>query len=89
MEDSNVLYQDTVNVYRELLKADKEVNVELFLDPTGGHGLGGDVKTIGRYRKYEDFLLRYLGEGGSEDADEDADDDHDEDDGDGAETGEL
>ncbi len=63
MEDSNVLYQDTVRVYRELLKADKEVNVELFLDPTGGHGLGGDVKTIGRYRKYEDFLLRHLGKG--------------------------
>ncbi len=63
MEDSNVLYQDTVNVYRELLKAGKEVNVELFLDPTGNHGLGGDVKTIGRYRKYEDFLVRYLGEG--------------------------
>ncbi|MCL4222505.1 MAG: prolyl oligopeptidase family serine peptidase [Phycisphaerales bacterium] len=63
MEDSNVLYQDTVRVYRELLKAGKEVNVELFLDPTGGHGLGGDVKTLGRFRKYEDFLLRYLGEG--------------------------
>lgn len=75
MEDSNVLYQDTVNVYRELLKAEKEVNVELFLDPTGGHGLGGDVKTINRYRKYEDFLLRYLGEGSaheSDDADEEA-----------------
>ncbi len=63
MEDDNVLYQDTVRVYRELLKAGKEVNVELFLDPTGGHGLGGDVKTLGRFRKYEDFLLRYLGEG--------------------------
>ena len=63
MEDSNVLYQDTVRVYRELLKAGKEVNVELFLDPTGNHGLGGDVKTLGRFRKYEDFLLRYLGEG--------------------------
>jgi dipeptidyl aminopeptidase/acylaminoacyl peptidase len=63
VEDSNVLYQDTVRVYRELLKANKEVLVELFLDPTGGHGLGGDVKTIGRYRKYEDFLLRHLGKG--------------------------
>lgn len=63
VEDSNVLYQDTVRVYRELLKADKEVNVELFIDPTGGHGLDGDVKTIGRYRKYEDFLIRHLGEG--------------------------
>jgi dipeptidyl-peptidase-4 len=63
VEDSNVLYQDTVRVYRELLKADKEVNVELFIDPTGGHGLDGDVKAIGRYRKYEDFLIRHLGEG--------------------------
>lgn len=63
VEDSNVLYQDTMRVYRELLKADKEVLVELFIDPTGGHGLGGDVKTIGRYRKYEDFLVRNLGTG--------------------------
>src|SRR5436305_13085310 len=63
MEDSNVLYQDTVRVYRELLKAGKETLVELFLDPTGGHGLGGDIKTVARFRKYEDFLQRYLGEG--------------------------
>ncbi|MCK5942440.1 MAG: S9 family peptidase, partial [Planctomycetes bacterium] len=61
MEDSNVLYQDTVRVYRELLKADKETLVELFLDPTGGHGLGGDVTTLRRYRKYEEFLTRNLG----------------------------
>jgi dipeptidyl aminopeptidase/acylaminoacyl peptidase len=63
MEDSNVLYQDTVRVYRELLKAGKETLVELFLDPTGGHSLGGDVKRLGRYRKYEEFLLRTLGHG--------------------------
>ena len=63
MEDSNVLYQDTVRVYRELLKAGKETLVELFLDPTGGHGLGGDVKTLGRYKKYEEFLVRCMGEG--------------------------
>ena len=63
MEDSNVLYQDTVRVYRELLKADKETLVELFLDPTGGHGLGGDITTLRRYRKYEEFLVRHLGEG--------------------------
>lgn len=61
MEDANVLFQDTVAVYRELLKAGKEAHVDLFLDPTGGHGLGGDVKTINRYRKYEEFLLRTLG----------------------------
>ncbi len=63
MEDSNVLYQDTVRVYRELLKAGKETLVELFLDPSGGHGLGGDVKRLGRSRKYEEFLVRTLGEG--------------------------
>ena len=63
MEDTNVLFQDTVAIYRELLKAGKETNVELFLDPTGGHGLGGDVKTLNRMRKYEEFLLRTLGEG--------------------------
>ncbi|MFQ5653582.1 MAG: prolyl oligopeptidase family serine peptidase [Planctomycetota bacterium] len=63
MEDSNVLYQDTVRVYRELLKAGKETLVELFLDPTGGHGLGGDIKRLGRFRKYEEFLLRVVGKG--------------------------
>lgn len=63
MEDSNVLYQDTVRVYRELLKAGKETLVELFLDPTGGHGLGGDVKRLGKARKYEEFFVRVLGEG--------------------------
>ncbi len=61
VEDSNVLYQDTVAVYRALLAAGKETLVELFLDPTGGHGLGGDVKTLNRYRKYEAFLLQHLG----------------------------
>ncbi|MEC9094552.1 MAG: prolyl oligopeptidase family serine peptidase [Planctomycetota bacterium] len=61
MEDSNVLYQDTVRVYRELIKTGKETLVELFLDPTGGHGLGGDVKRLGKYRKYEEFLVRTLG----------------------------
>jgi len=63
MEDSNVLFQDTVRVYRELIKAGKETLVELFLDPTGGHGLGGDVKNFSLYRKYEEFLLRTVGSG--------------------------
>ncbi len=35
--------------------------VELFLDPTGNHGLGGDVKRLAKYRKYEEFLVRTLG----------------------------
>jgi dipeptidyl aminopeptidase/acylaminoacyl peptidase len=63
MEDPNVLYQDTVRVYRELLKAGKETLVELFLDPSGHHGLGGDVTPLALHRKYEDFLVRYLGTG--------------------------
>jgi len=63
MEDSNVLYQDTVRMYRELIKAGKETLVELFLDPTGGHGLGGDIKNLSRFRKYEEFLLRTVGSG--------------------------
>ena len=58
MEDSNVLYQDTVRVYAELLDAGKETLVELFVDPSGGHGLGGHVKRLARFRKYEEFLLR-------------------------------
>jgi dipeptidyl aminopeptidase/acylaminoacyl peptidase len=63
MEDPNVLYQDTVRVYRELLKAGKETQVELFLDPTGGHGLGGDIDKLAKARKYEEFFVRHLGEG--------------------------
>ena len=63
MEDTNVLFQDTVAVYRALLQADKETLVDLFLDPTGAHGLGGDVKRLGRMRKYEEFLLRTIGPG--------------------------
>ena len=61
MEDSNVLYQDTVRVYRELLKAGKGTQVELFLDPTGGHGLGGDIDRLQKAKKYEEFLVRTLG----------------------------
>ena len=61
LEASNMLYQDTVRVYAELLDAGKETLVELFLDPSGGHGLGGQVKSLNRYRKYEEFLLRCLG----------------------------
>jgi len=31
------------------------------LDPTGGHGLGGDIKTKERFQIYESFLLRRWG----------------------------
>lgn len=61
MQDPNVLYQDTVNVYRVLLESGKEALVDLFLDPDGEHGMGGAVKTAGWHRKYEAFWLRHLG----------------------------
>lgn len=61
MQDPNVLYQDTVNVYRELLDSGKESLVELFLDPDGVHALGGVVKPAGWHRKYEAFWIRNLG----------------------------
>lgn len=61
MEDTNVLAQDTIKVYRELLKAGKGPQVELVLDPTGGHGLGGDIKAKERFRIYEGFLRRRWG----------------------------
>jgi len=62
MQDPNVLYQDTVNVYRELLDAGKDALVELYLDPDGVHGLGGTVKPAGLHRKYEAFWLQHLGQ---------------------------
>jgi dipeptidyl aminopeptidase/acylaminoacyl peptidase len=61
MEDTNVLFQDTIKVYQELLKAGKGPLVELVVDPTGGHGLGGDIKTKDRYAIYEGFLRRMWG----------------------------
>jgi dipeptidyl-peptidase 4 len=61
LEDTNVLAQDTIHVYQELLKADKGPLVELVLDPTGTHGLGGDIKTKARYAIYAGFLTRRWG----------------------------
>ncbi len=61
LEDTNVLAQDTIKVYRELLQAGKGPLVELVLDPTGGHGLGGDIKGKDRFLMYEAFILRRWG----------------------------
>lgn len=61
VEDTNVLYQDTIKVYQALLQANKGPIVELVIDPTGGHGLGGDINTLNRYKIYESFLLRHWG----------------------------
>jgi len=63
MQDPNVLYQDTVNVYRALLENGKEQLVDLFLDPDGEHGLGGTVKAKAWHKKYETFFVQHLGEG--------------------------
>lgn len=65
MMDSNVLYQDTVHIYREFLRAGKETLVDLFLDPEGGHGLGGLIKSKAKYKKYETWFLEHLGKPGA------------------------
>jgi dipeptidyl aminopeptidase/acylaminoacyl peptidase len=62
MQDPNVLYQDTVNVYRALLDSGKDALVDLYLDPDGVHGMGGTVKPVNLHRKFEAFWLRNLGE---------------------------
>jgi dipeptidyl-peptidase 4 len=61
MQDQNVLFQDTLNIYSELLKAGKETLVELFVDPEGGHGLRGIVPGKSVYKKFESWFLRHLG----------------------------
>jgi len=61
MEDTNVLFQDTVKVYRKLLQYGKGPLVELALDPTGGHGMGGDMSNRDRHAIYLAFLLKHWG----------------------------
>jgi dipeptidyl aminopeptidase/acylaminoacyl peptidase len=61
MEDTNVLFQDTVKVYRKLLQYGRGPLVELALDPTGGHGMGGDMDTRDRHAIYLGFIDRWWG----------------------------
>lgn len=61
MEDTNVLFQDTVKVYRKLQQYGKGPLVELALDPTGVHGLGGDIDTHDRHAIYLAFLNKWWG----------------------------
>ncbi|CAN5449491.1 hypothetical protein BH11ARM2_BH11ARM2_35190 [soil metagenome] len=61
MEDDNVMFQDTVKVYRKLLQYGKGPLVELALDPTGNHGMGGDMDTRDRHAIYLSFLNRWWG----------------------------
>jgi dipeptidyl aminopeptidase/acylaminoacyl peptidase len=62
VEDTNVLFQDTISVYRQLLQFGKGHLVELAIDPTGGHGMGGDMSTRDRKAIYVNFLLRHFGQ---------------------------
>lgn len=59
IEDTNVLFQDTIHVYQKLLQAGKGPLVELALDPTGGHGMGGDMNTRDRHAIYLAFILKH------------------------------
>lgn len=61
VEDTNVLYQHTMNVYRVLLQYGKGPLVELSIDPTGGHGMGGDMNTKDRHAIYLAFVMRHWG----------------------------
>jgi len=62
MVDPNVLYQDTVNMYRAFLEAGKESLVDLFLDPEGKHGLGGVVKNKSTFKKFSTWFYKHLGD---------------------------
>jgi dipeptidyl-peptidase-4 len=63
-EDDVVLFQDTVQVHRELQKNGKGRQVDLHVDWTGNHYLNnGDLTTLERLKLYEDFLVRSLGHG--------------------------
>jgi len=61
MMDPNVLYQDTLKVYQALLEAGKETLVDLFLDPTGKHGLNGIIRNKAIYKKFQAYFLEHLG----------------------------
>jgi dipeptidyl aminopeptidase/acylaminoacyl peptidase len=62
MEDSNVLFQHTIAVYRVLCQHGKAPLVEFVPDPTGGHGLGGDLNRRDTLALYLRFILKHWGE---------------------------
>ncbi|HRJ26949.1 MAG TPA: prolyl oligopeptidase family serine peptidase [Fimbriimonadaceae bacterium] len=61
MEDDNVLFQHAIAVYRKLLQYGKGPLVEFVVDPTGGHGMGGDMDTRDRHAIYLSYLMRKWG----------------------------
>ncbi|MCC6404049.1 MAG: S9 family peptidase [Fimbriimonadaceae bacterium] len=62
MEDSNVLFQHTIAVYRVLCQYGLAPLVELVVDPTGNHGLGGDIDRRDTLALYLRFIQTHWGE---------------------------
>ena len=61
MDDNNVLFAHTVNVYRVLCQYGLTPLVELVLDPTGSHGLGGDINRRDTFAIFVEFILKHWG----------------------------
>ncbi|MBS1723166.1 MAG: S9 family peptidase [Armatimonadetes bacterium] len=61
MDDENVLFLHTVKVYQVLCQYGLAPLVELVLDPTGSHGLGGDLNRRDTLALYVEFLLKHWG----------------------------
>jgi len=61
VEDTNVLFQDTIHVYQKLLQWGKGDLVELVIDPTGGHGMGGDLNHRDQLAIYLRFIEKWWG----------------------------
>lgn len=61
MDDDNVLFVHTVNVYRVLAQYGLTPLVELVVDPTGSHGLGGDISRRDTFAIYVEFFLKHWG----------------------------
>jgi dipeptidyl-peptidase 4 len=63
MEDDNVLFQHSIAVYRVLLQSGLGPLVEFVPDPTGGHGLGGDINRRDSLAIFLRFVQKHWGLG--------------------------
>ncbi len=61
MDDNNVLFLHTVKVYQVLCDYGLTPLVELVVDPTGSHGLGGDMNRRDTLACYVRFLIEHWG----------------------------
>jgi len=57
MEDDNVLFQHSIAVYRVLLQYGLGPLVQFVVDPTGNHGLGGDINRRDTLAIYLKFIM--------------------------------